>query len=80
MTEMGIPYAYRVLTNRLLTVKNDSIRRKTIAKLLKHFSENASDTYEHVLQLNDEALLQYTKEKAEQYKISLFSSFPFTLD
>lgn len=74
MTEMSIPYAYRVLTNRLLSVNNDNIRRKTIAKLFKYYSANARDTYEHVLELNDENLLVYTKEIAKKYGVKLTTS------
>lgn len=73
MTEMSIPYAYRILTNRLLTIENDAIRRKTIAKLLKHFNKSALDTYQHVLQLNNKGLIRFFNEKAEQYGISLNS-------
>ncbi len=74
MTEVSVPYAYRILTNRLLSVNNDRIRRKSIAKLLKHYGASARDTYEHVLQLEDEALIEYTKEIAEKYDIQLISN------
>ena len=71
MTELSIPYAYRILTSRLLSVQNDIIRRKTIVKLLKYFGDKAGEIYEYVLQMESEQLIDFTKEIAQKYNCSL---------
>lgn len=71
MTEMGMPYAYRILTNRLISVNNEEIRRKTIYKLFKYFSKNIEDTYEHIIQLEDENLLDYSLKTAKRLGLEI---------
>lgn len=58
MTTMGLPYAYRVLTQRLLSVRNKNIQIRTSITLLKSYTDKACQIYENVKKINDRSIVQ----------------------